>query len=112
MDVELDASEAEELAEALLEAFPKGSDFKHLVKVGFNEDLETIVERADLSSVVLELIDWAATHSRLGLLIRHARRRKPSSAKLLAVERSHFPSFSTETLKALEGAVATALLPV
>ncbi len=72
------------LLAAMAAAFPRPSDLESLVRLGLNESLFAIVERAPLRDMIFNLISWAESRGHLGEFIEAAVAQNPGSPPLAA----------------------------
>jgi len=56
---------------ALLDAFPGRHELRKLLRIRFNQDLETIAGGANLGELVFNLLIWAESQGRLDELASH-----------------------------------------
>lgn len=73
------------LRDALLKAFD-AKRLRAMVRIGLDEDLQTIVSEGSLQAQVEELLFWAEDHDRLPDLIAAAREANPTNLKLQEAE--------------------------
>ena len=80
--VKLNGRQAEQLSNALLEAFPRRSNLEQMVYFGMDTNLDRIVGDESLTQQVHELIVWAQAQGRLAELVESARQANPDNPTL------------------------------
>jgi len=70
---------------ALLDAFPGRHELRKLLRIRFNQDLETIAGGANLGELVFNLLIWAESQGRLDELVTAARLENPGNHALREV---------------------------
>ena len=85
----LDTSSLEQLANALLHAYPSSSDLKLLITYELHENIEIIAAGSSLTEKVHNLVLWATSHGKARMLIEGALKRNPGNPKLRTFAREH-----------------------
>ncbi len=78
----LDGPSIEQLAAALLHAYPSTSELKLLVSYELYENIEVIAAGSSLAEKVHSLVIWTTSHGKVRALIDGALRRNPGNPKL------------------------------
>src|SRR5690242_13051108 len=80
----LSGADLKRLQDAFLSAFPTRSELAQMVRVGLDENLDTVAAQENLRAAAFELIRWAEAQGRLDELVAAARVENPGNPELRA----------------------------